>query len=326
MPTPPATSSIRVPYAVGQVPLRRVPREARGAARRDTLRRDRLRLPAAGREPAGSAALPRGRLHAQRRGRDLAPARRAGHQRRLEAPDRRSSGTACCASRRRRLARFDLRARRVGGRRPDASRASIPNSVKRPVHVVQTGVDTDYFLPIGRPAPERAHLVFTGSMDWLPNEDGMTVLLPRHPAADPPGGTRGDAQHRRPLRRRRRSASWRRFRASRSPAGSTTCGRTSRGAAVYVVPAADRRRHAAEDFRGDGDGQGGRVDDGRRRGAAGDERPRHRHRRRAGALRACRGPPDSRYRSARARSRRPRAGSSSSATTGPRWPTTSRTH
>ncbi len=29
------------------------------------------------------------------------------------------------------------------------------------------------------------HLVFTGSMDWLPNEDGMHVLRPRHPPADP---------------------------------------------------------------------------------------------------------------------------------------------
>jgi len=42
----------------------------------------------------------------------------------------------------------------------------------RPVHVVPTGVDTAYFAPqdaIVRPR----HLVFTGSMDWLPNEDGV---------------------------------------------------------------------------------------------------------------------------------------------------------
>jgi sugar transferase (PEP-CTERM/EpsH1 system associated) len=42
-----------------------------------------------------------------------------------------------------------------------------------PVHVVRTGVDTEFFHPppaTGRRAP---HLVFTGSMDWLPNEDAM---------------------------------------------------------------------------------------------------------------------------------------------------------
>lgn len=63
-----------------------------------------------------------------------------------------------------------------------------PNSLRGPVHVVQTGVETDYFTP--SPAePERAHLVFTGSMDWLPNEDGMTYfcreILPRIRQAEP---------------------------------------------------------------------------------------------------------------------------------------------
>jgi sugar transferase (PEP-CTERM/EpsH1 system associated) len=55
-------------------------------------------------------------------------------------------------------------------------------AARRPIHVVQTGVDTHYFTPIpGR--ERRAHLVFTGSMDWLPNEDGMLYfvreILPR---------------------------------------------------------------------------------------------------------------------------------------------------
>jgi sugar transferase (PEP-CTERM/EpsH1 system associated) len=63
-----------------------------------------------------------------------------------------------------------------------------PNSLRAPVHVVQTGVETDYFTP---PAtePERAHMVFTGSMDWLPNEDGMTYfcreILPKIRQAEP---------------------------------------------------------------------------------------------------------------------------------------------
>jgi glycosyltransferase involved in cell wall biosynthesis len=56
----------------------------------------------------------------------------------------------------------------------------------RPIHIVQTGVDTEYFSPL--PARQdrsgaAPHLVFTGSMDWLPNEDGMLYfvneILPR---------------------------------------------------------------------------------------------------------------------------------------------------
>jgi sugar transferase (PEP-CTERM/EpsH1 system associated) len=63
-----------------------------------------------------------------------------------------------------------------------------PDSLKAPVHVVQTGVETDYFTPAPAPA-ERTHMVFTGSMDWLPNEDGMTYfcreILPKIRQAEP---------------------------------------------------------------------------------------------------------------------------------------------
>ena len=48
---------------------------------------------------------------------------------------------------------------------------------------VPTGVDTDYFRPSGAVAQEPADLVFTGSMDWMPNEDGILwfvdEILPR---------------------------------------------------------------------------------------------------------------------------------------------------
>ena len=41
---------------------------------------------------------------------------------------------------------------------------------------IPTGVDTDYFTPM--PALERpAHLVFSGSMDWHPNEDAVLYFL-----------------------------------------------------------------------------------------------------------------------------------------------------
>ena len=81
------------------------------------------------------------------------------------------------------LARFDLVLAVSEADRQTFSRL-YPDALKRPAHVVQTGVDTSYFAPVPPPANARpAHLVFTGSMDWLPNEDGMLYfvreILPR---------------------------------------------------------------------------------------------------------------------------------------------------
>lgn len=56
-----------------------------------------------------------------------------------------------------------------------------PGAVRQPIHVVPTGVDTAFFAPAS-PAPDAASpgtsrsLVFTGSMDWLPNEDAMVFF------------------------------------------------------------------------------------------------------------------------------------------------------
>jgi sugar transferase (PEP-CTERM/EpsH1 system associated) len=48
---------------------------------------------------------------------------------------------------------------------------------------VPTGVDTEYFRPSGKVAREPHTLVFTGSMDWLPNEDAIRYftaeIMPR---------------------------------------------------------------------------------------------------------------------------------------------------
>jgi sugar transferase (PEP-CTERM/EpsH1 system associated) len=61
-----------------------------------------------------------------------------------------------------------------------------PGAMRRPVHVVQTGVDTEYFSPQSpahsrqtshQPPASSARLVFTGSMDWLPNEDAMQFFV-----------------------------------------------------------------------------------------------------------------------------------------------------
>jgi len=47
-----------------------------------------------------------------------------------------------------------------------------PGAAQRRIEVVATGVDTQFFAPAPSPAAGRS-LVFTGSMDWLPNEDAM---------------------------------------------------------------------------------------------------------------------------------------------------------
>ena len=61
----------------------------------------------------------------------------------------------------------------------DADRATFtrlyPGAIRRDVHVVPTGVDTGFFSPSPSPADGRT-LVFTGSMDWLPNEDAMVYF------------------------------------------------------------------------------------------------------------------------------------------------------
>jgi sugar transferase (PEP-CTERM/EpsH1 system associated) len=85
------------------------------------------------------------------------------------------------------LSRFDLVLAVSGADRRTFERL-YPQSLDTPIHVVQTGVDTGYFTP-SADAPSRAHLVFTGSMDWLPNEDAMTYfcrdILPRIREAEP---------------------------------------------------------------------------------------------------------------------------------------------
>ncbi|HSS20825.1 MAG TPA: glycosyltransferase [Pyrinomonadaceae bacterium] len=57
------------------------------------------------------------------------------------------------------------------------------------VFEVPTGVDTSFFRPSNREERKAHNLVFTGSMDWLPNEDAITYfteqILPRVKQAIP---------------------------------------------------------------------------------------------------------------------------------------------
>jgi sugar transferase (PEP-CTERM/EpsH1 system associated) len=45
------------------------------------------------------------------------------------------------------------------------------------IDVIPTGVDIDYFRPGDQSSENPAELVFTGSMDWMPNEDGIFYFV-----------------------------------------------------------------------------------------------------------------------------------------------------
>ena len=109
-----------------------------------------------------------------------------------------------------------------------------PDAIRQQMHVISTGVDTEFFAP-ALPTSEGRRLVFTGSMDWLPNEDAVTYfcrdILPRI-RQDEPEATL-TIVGRAPTPAVRRLA---------ADHGITVTGRVDdvrpyvQGAAVYVVP------------------------------------------------------------------------------------------
>ena len=172
-PTRRATSSIRCRTPSPSTARRPIARAAASScSRTEALRRRRLRLPAAGRQPAGAAALPGDPLHAQRRGGDLAAARRERHQSRVAVPAYGSSGGGCCASSATALARFDL-VLAVSDADGETFAAALSRTrLRRRCTSCRPG-STPHTSRRSPSAPaRRAHIVFTGSMDWLPNEDG----------------------------------------------------------------------------------------------------------------------------------------------------------
>ncbi len=102
-----------------------------------------------------------------------------------------------------------------------------PGRLRAPVRVIPTGVDTQYFGAAADVPFDPHHLVFTGSMDWLPNEDAVLYFCQRDPASHSP--RRAEASRCRSwaaIRRRRSAASPSRSPASRSRGAWSTSGRT----------------------------------------------------------------------------------------------------
>jgi polysaccharide biosynthesis protein PslH len=86
------------------------------------------------------------------------------------------------------MSRFD-RVLAVSDTDGDTLQRLYENELRAPVVTVATGVDTNFFAPPTVPAVTPHHLVFTGSMDWIPNEDAMkhfcADILPRIRAQEP---------------------------------------------------------------------------------------------------------------------------------------------
>ena len=184
--------------------------------------------------------------------------------------------------------------------------------------VVPNGVDLDFF----RPSPQRAAeepptLLFFGAIDYYPNTDAMLFflhdVLPQLARAIRSSA----AEHRRPQAAREHPRPAERHgRGHRGRRRRPAVDRAGRGG---HRPPAHRRRHASQDPRGDGDGQGRGLDDAGRRGARrrSGARPPDRGRRRR-ARRA--GEPAARRSGARHGASGPRRGSSSSPATAGRRP------
>ena len=128
-------------------------------------------------------------------------------------------------------------------------------------------------------------IVFTGSMDWLPNVDGVMFfcrdILPLIRQSEP----ERRVHHRRPLAHGSGPAAGAGTR-HRSDRPRRRCSALSGRVDGQRRAAAHRRRHATEDFRSDGRGPRRRLDNRRRGRIADRERPAPAARRRSGGVRA----------------------------------------
>jgi sugar transferase (PEP-CTERM/EpsH1 system associated) len=70
------------------------------------------------------------------------------------------------------LRRFDL-VLTVSDTDGDTLSRLYPGALRSPVFSVATGVDTTFYAPLEGEHVRPRHLVFTGAMDWIPNEDAM---------------------------------------------------------------------------------------------------------------------------------------------------------
>ena len=130
---------------------------------------------------------------------------------------------------------------------------------------IPTGVDTNYFTTTaGGERP--AHVVFSGSMDWHPNEDAVRYFINDILPLRPRRSSRRDLQRgwAKPVAGAWCGGGGRRCRGDGNPRRHPAVNRRSR---ALRGAAAGRQRHAPEDFRSARHGQGRGVHHGWRRRA-----------------------------------------------------------
>ena len=232
-------------------------------------------------------AVPVGALHAQRGGRDSGAATPRPTAARLAPRPAALAVAADAALRRAHPLGASTRVLAVSEADRDTFARLYAGRLRARSEVIPTGVDTEYFAPAPTSPVDPFRLVFTGSMDWLPNEDAVLYFCQRDPAAHPP---------RRAARLARRSSGRnptpavlppRRSRcpASRSRGAWTTCGRTWRRAALSIVPLRIGGGTRLKIYEAMAMGRPVVSTSDRRRGAAAGTRARHGDRRRSRRLR-----------------------------------------
>ena len=242
-------------------------------------------------------ALPVDPLHPQRRGGNLAAAR---GERRATRSSRCLLGAAVAADaalRARRARAVSIWCSRCPRRTARRSQRLYPDALRTPA-ARRPDRRRYRVLRAGAGAPSgRAHLVFTGSMDWLPNEDGMLYfvrdILPRIRQVEPDATLSIIGRSPTPA-----------VQAARRDAGIEVTGRVDdvrphiAAGAVYVVPLRIGGGTRLKIFEAMAMGKAVVSTTVGAEGLPVTTGPEHRHRRRAGALRAGGGAHDSRQRRA----------------------------
>ena len=155
--------------AVRHCPLSFASSCANGCSSLPVRRPDRVRFPVAVGECAGRLARTDGSLRAQCRSDDLAAPCLSAPALPCAAPTCDFSGNACCGTRR---ANAGASQHVIAVSPSDAELIRREYGVASVGHV-PTGVDLEYFSASRPRPPESRELVFIGSMDWMPNEDGI---------------------------------------------------------------------------------------------------------------------------------------------------------
>ena len=232
-----------LPYAISKYESAEMRRRIQELTKEKPLRRCRLRLSGAGGQRAANLSCPAvlfqhnveamiWKRHSEVQTNQLKHLYLYGQWRKMQAFE----GVMC--------RRFD---RVIAVSREDSELMQREYNVTA-IDDVPTGVDTAFFRPRRAERRDPHNLVFTGSMDWLPNEDAIRYFTDADHAADQTETARRDFD-------RGRTQSLSGFARTQPARPFDNCYRTRRRCATIHgtrggvrCAAANRRRHASENL------------------------------------------------------------------------------